>query len=239
MGRSELEASTDRGNAVVTTVPDIHIRSRAGSLLTWPAVAGIVYAAAWVTGLAAWPSNLAVSASNAKIVDSYGSHEAAAVTQYLLVEGLAGIALAFVVLALGQAARRRGADGLGRAALIAGLIAATLSVIQAVLGVVLAGSAVPDGEADRAGSLFDLINRLDGVKMFALAALAIAGVGLVRRGVLPRWLGYTGAALAVALVVSGTGYLLLSSTLAEAAAVSLVLLLVWVPGTGIALARSR
>jgi hypothetical protein len=223
----------------VTTVPDIHIRSRAGGLFTWAGVAGIVYLVAWVAGLAVWPSNLAVSASDAKVVDSYSSHEAAAVTQYLLVEGLAGIALAFVVVALGQAARRRGADRLGRAALIAGLGAATLSVIQAVLGVVLAGSAVSDGDADRAGFLFDLINRLDGVKMFALTALAITGIGLVRRGVLPRWLAYVGALLAVALAVSGTGYLLLNSTLAEAAAVSLVLLLVWVPGTGIALARTR
>jgi hypothetical protein len=223
----------------LTTVPDTHISSRPADLITRPAVAGIVYVVAWVAGLAVWPSNLAVSASDAKVVDSYSSHEAAAVTQYLLVEGLAGIALAFVVLALGQAARQRGAERLGRAALIVGLGAATLSVIQAVLGVVLAGSAVPDGDADRAGFLFDLINRLDGVKMLALAALAIAGIGLVRRGVLPRWLGYTGALLAGALAVSGAGYLLLNRTLAEAAAVSLVLLLVWVPGTGIALARSR
>jgi hypothetical protein len=36
-------------------------------------------------------------------------------------------------------------------------------------------------------------NGLDGVKMFALAALVIASVGLARRGVLSRWLGYTGA----------------------------------------------
>jgi hypothetical protein len=236
MGKSGSGVETE---PVLTTAPDIHIRSRARGLLAWPALAGIVYALAWVIGLAVWPSNLSVSASNAKVVDTYSSHEAAAVTQYLLVEGLAGIALAFVVLALGQAAARRGAHQVGRAALVAGLGAATLSVIQAVLGVVLAASAVPDGDADRAGFLFDLINRMDGVKMLALAALAIAGVGLARRAVLPRWLGYTGAALAVALVVSGVGYLLLNNTLATAAAVSLVLLLVWVPGTGIAVARSR
>jgi hypothetical protein len=46
-------------------------------------------------------------------------------------------------------------------------------------------------------------------------------------------------ALAVALVVSGSGYLLLSSTLAWAGAVSLLRLIICVPGTGFAVARSR
>jgi hypothetical protein len=35
---------------------------------TAPAVVGIAYAAAWVTGLAVWPSNLEVAASGAKVV---------------------------------------------------------------------------------------------------------------------------------------------------------------------------
>lgn len=74
--------------------------------------------------------------------------------------------------------------------------------------------------------------------MLALAALAVVGIGLARRGVLPRWLGYTGGFLAVALVVTGIGYLLLNTTLARAAFVSLPLLLVWVTGTGVGIART-
>ncbi len=219
------------------TTQSTRIGLRGSRLLTGSAVAGVAYVVAWVAGLAVWPSNLDVEASNAEVVASYSAHQAAAVTQYLLVEGVAGVALALVVLALGRAARRRGVDRLGRVALIAGLGAATLSLIQCALGLLLAGSAAPDGDASRAGSLFDLSNRLDGVKMFALAALAVAGSGLARRGLLPRWLGYTGAALAVALVASGTGYVLLNTTLARAAFASLPLLLVWVLGTGVALAR--
>jgi hypothetical protein len=57
---------------------------------------------------------------------------------------------------------------------VAGLIAVAVSLVERVLGLLLAGSVAPDGEAERAGRLFDLINRLDGVKMFALAALALA-----------------------------------------------------------------
>jgi hypothetical protein len=77
--------------------------------ITAPALAGIAYSAAWLLGLAVWPSNLDVAATNAKVVATFSAHQSAAVTQFLLVEGVAAIALAVVVLALGQAARRRGA----------------------------------------------------------------------------------------------------------------------------------
>ena len=210
---------------------------RAGRrLISTPAAAGIAYTAAWVIGLAVWPSNLDVAASNAKVVATLSAHQGAAMTQYLLVEGLAAIALTVVVVALGRAAGRRGAGRLGRVTVVAGISAAAVSLVQCALGVVLVGSVVPDGENDRAGSLFDLINRLDGLKMLALATLAVAGLELVRRAVLPRWLGYTGVALAVALIVSGAGYLLLNTTLAQAVFVSGPLLLVWVTGSGVALA---
>ena len=210
---------------------------RSRSLIAAPAVAGIAYSTAWVVGLAVWPSNLDVAATNLKVVATYSAHQSAAIMQYLLVEGLAAIALGVIVIALGWAARRRGADRLGLAAVVAGLTAAALSLAECALGLLLAGSAA-DGETDRSGRLFDLINRMDGVKMFALAAMAVAGVELARRQVLPRWLGYTASFLTVALVASGTGYLLLNTAFAEAAFVAGPLLLVWVTGTGVALARN-
>ena len=112
-----------------------------------------------------------------------------------------------------------------------------MSLIQCALGLWLAGWVVPAGDAGRAGTLFAAINRLDGVKMLALAAMAAGGAALVRRThLLPGWLGYLGALLAAALVVSGIGYLLLSSALAPAAFVSGPLLLVWVTAAGISVA---
>jgi hypothetical protein len=221
------------------TAPRMSVGRRSRNLITAPAVAGIAYSTAWVLGLAVWPSNLDVAATNAKVLATYRAHQLAAMTQYLLIEGVAAIALAVVVLALGQAARRRGAERLGVATVVAGLIAAALSLAQCVLGLLLAGSVAPDGKTDQAGRLFDLINRMDGVKMFALAAMAVAGVWLVRRAVLPRWLGNTAALLVVALIASGAGYLLLNSKLAQAAFVSGPLLLVWVTGAGVALARTN
>jgi hypothetical protein len=220
--------------------PTLSFGRRGRRLITASAVAGIAYATAWVVGLAVWPSNLDVAAGNIKVLATYRAHEGAALTQYVLVEGLAAIALAVVVTLLGQAARRRAAREFGLAAMVAGLTAVTISLVECVLGLLLAGSAAPDGEAERAGRLFDLINRLDGVKMVALAALALAGLALVRRRVVPRWLGSTGALLAAALIASGAGYLFLNATLAQAVSVSGPLLLVWVTGAGIALAmRSR
>ena len=56
-------------------------------------------------------------------------------------------------------------------------------------------------------------------------------------GLLPRWLGYTAALLTPALTASGIGYLLLNETLAQAAAVSLPLLLIWAAGTGVTIGR--
>jgi hypothetical protein len=205
----------------VATAPSTPVGRRGRSLLKAPAVAGIAYTTAWVIGLAVWPSNLDVAASNVKVVATYSAHQGAAMTQYLLIEGLAAIALAVVVFAL-----------------VAGLTAVAISLAQCVLGLMLAGSVAPDGKTVQAGRLFDLINRMDGVKMFALAAMAVAGVGLVRRAVLPRWLGYTAAFLAVALIASGAGYLLLNTTFAQAVFVSGPLLLVWVTGAGVALART-
>ena len=203
-----------------------------------PAVAGVAYTAAWLLGLAVWPSNLDVAATNVKVVATYSAHQGAAMTQYVLIEGVAAIALAVVLTAVGMAARWRGAAQLGRVTVAAGLTAVALSLTQCGLGLLLASSFAPDGKTDGAGRLFDLINRMDGVKMFALAAMALAAAGLARRAVFPRWLGYVAAVLAVALIASCAGYLLLSTTLAQAVFVSGPLLLVWVTGAGVALGRT-
>jgi hypothetical protein len=249
-----MEASTDapgpsrRNPRVETAWKELMMTStapsrtvgRGGRLLAAPAVAGLAYLAAWAAGLAVWPSNLDVAASGGQVVAAFTGHRGVAMVQSLLVHGVAAVALAVVALALGQAARGRGADRLARATVVAGVGAAAVSLVQCVLGLLLAGWAVADGDSGRAGLLFAAVNRLDGVKMLALAAMAAGGAVLVRRiRVLPSWLGWLGALLAIALVVSGVGYLLLSGTLAPAAFVSGPLLLVWVAATGVSLGARR
>jgi hypothetical protein len=197
-------------------------------------IAGVVYGAAWIAGLAVWSDNTTVSESGAKVVAAYGSSEGPALAQSALTHGLAGLALLEVVLAI--AGRVRNA----RAVLVAGLGAVAISLTQFVLGVLLASWAAPAGHTGSSGALYEAITRLDGLKMFALAGLGLAGAAAIRRhSIAPQWFVPLGWALAAALIVSGLGYVLLVAGLADAAYVSLPLLLVWVCGVGWALRDER
>jgi hypothetical protein len=190
-------------------------------------VAAVGYSVAWILGLMVPVPAVDIDASAQAVLGSVVGHEGAVALRALLVHGLAGVALATVAVAL---ARATGA----RSVLLAGAVAAGLSLVQFVLELVLTG---PAGSG-AVPSLVDAVNRIDGVKMFALAALALAGAAAIRRfAVAPRWLGGVGYVLAVALVASGVGYALLIPALGQAAYVSLPLLLIWVTGTGVALAR--
>jgi hypothetical protein len=112
--------------------------------------------------------------------------------QFALTERLPAAGLAIVPIALARAARRSGAAGAARVALFTGGAAALISLLQFVVGAVMAGTTAPG----TAHVLYDAVNRLDGVKMLALAILGLAGAA---SGVLPRWLRYTGIALAIAI----------------------------------------
>ena len=212
---------------------------RRPAIMAVPALAGLAYAASWVAGLSVAPSSTSVRPTGAAVLASYAGQLGAASAQFVLTEGAASVLLAVVVIAFGRAGVRAGGGRTARLVLGAGLAAAVIGVLQCGLGLYLTGSVVPAGRAGDAAALTDVISRLDGVKMLLLAALAVAGTALARRtGLLPRWLQWTGLALAVAIIVSGVGYALLIGSLALAAWVSLPLLLVWVAGTGLALGRA-
>jgi hypothetical protein len=217
-----------------------------------------------VAGLAAWPSNLGLNATDAQVAASYQAHSGPAVVQYLLVEGVAGVlfgavlAAALVLAPAGRATAGRATAGratgaglavaagwrAGRNGLAAGLAAAAaaISLSQCVLGLVLVARA---HDPALAGQLNDVVNRLDGVKMLALAAvaalLAAGWAGTWRPAArLPRWLRLTAALAAAALTFSGAAYLLLAGGLAWAVYLAGPLLLAWIAGTGAWLtARAR
>ena len=200
-----------------------------------PGAAGLAYVVAWVAGLGAWPVNLALNATAAQAAASYRAHPAGAIVQYLLVEGLAGVLLGVVLACVLRAVRDRvGRRPTGPAAL--GAVAVITSLSQCVIGV-FAVAAATSGNVAACGSLSDLVNRLDGVKMLALAAaaawLALSGPAL------PRWLRALAVPLGLALIASGYAYLTLSNALAWTAYVSGPLLLLWVAGAGVALTVRR
>src|SRR5579875_1358880 len=128
----ELAVTTHTAPARTTT-----IRSGRSGAVTAPAAAGVAFIAAWAAGLAAWPSNLDAAASGAQVVSAYTGHLGVARAQYLLVEGVAAIALALVVASLGRAGIRRGAGRSGRIVLLAGIGAAIVSLVECMLGLIL------------------------------------------------------------------------------------------------------
>jgi hypothetical protein len=201
------------------------------ALLTIPAVTGIAYTASWIAGLSVPSPSPALNASGDTIAAALAGHGTAVAANFALTEGVPAVGLAIIGFYLARAARRSAASAAarpGRIAGIAALTAALISLTQFVLGMVLAGTSAPA----TAYGLYDAVNRLDGVKMLVLAVFAAAAVAT---GLLPRWLRYTGIALAVALVASGIPYLLLLQGPSVLAYVSGPLLLAFVTGTGITL----
>jgi hypothetical protein len=194
--------------------------------LTVPGLTGIGYTLSWLAGLAVPAPSPRLGASGAEVVTALAGHGPAVAAQFVLTEGLPAVGIAVIAVALARFGRRRGALATARFALACGLVAAAISAVQTVLGLVLATTTAPGA----AYLLYAGVDRLDGVKMLALAGLAAAAAATTA---LPRWLRWTAAAMAVAITGSGLVYLLLTASLAAAAGPALVLLLAFMTGCGI------
>ena len=205
------------------TGPDTGRRWR---LLTVPGVVGIAYSLSWIAGLTVPAPSPRFGAPGAEVVAALAGHGPAVATQFALTEGLPAAGIAVISVALARTARRRGAVGPARFALVSGLVAAIISALQFGLGLALTVTSAPGP----AHLLYASVDRLDGAKMLALAVLGAAAAAMTA---LPRWLRYTGIALAVTITCSGLVYLLLAASLAAAAGPALVLLLAFMTGCGI------
>ncbi|SDO65999.1 hypothetical protein SAMN04515671_1619 [Nakamurella panacisegetis] len=199
----------------------------------WPLRAAAVgYSAVWIIGLFLTSSTTTVTSSGSAVVRQDAPHVAALTLQFLLTEGVAALALLIVVIGVWRPTAR----GVARsAALISGVAAVVISLVQTVLGVCLVEIAVRGGDTALASSLSVTLNELDGVKMFLLAATAFAiSAAQWRRQVrLPIWLLPAGIATGVALLASAIGYLARSNTFSIAAWISLPLLLIFVTAVGL------
>ena len=230
----------DMTSAPITQAQALHAQAQPpAGRVAWrtylPGAAGVAYLATWIIGLAVWPVNLALNATAAQAAASHAAHPAAAITPYLLVEGLAGLLLGAVLAsALRPRLRIRAGRRAVATAAVLGIIAVVTSLIQCVVGLALT-SAAHGGDIAASGDLFRWLNQLDGVKMLALALAAIALAAIGGQALaLPRWLRVTSVVLAVALAASGYAYLALDNALGWTAFVSGILLLLWVTATGIA-----
>jgi hypothetical protein len=202
--------------------------------------AGIGYSLAWLAGLAVFSSSTQVDSSGAQVLRAYTGHQGAATAQFALTEGVAALMLAVLTCSLAGALTRR-AGTLRRLTLASGLAASAVSLVQCALGVWLTTALLPERHAATAGVVSATLNRLDGVKMLLLAALAAAtAVAVYRAAVpLPGWVGHVAAAVTVTITLSAIGYLFLDNLFATAAWLSLPLLLIFVTSTAICLNRPR
>ena len=215
--------------------------SRANHLLRLPAWAGILFGLSWVIGLSVWSSSADVTKSGAELIRMYAGNEAIALVQFFFTEGLTAITLGLVMVCLAKYALAANEAFWGKVILGAGLAAAAISLMQFALGAYLCIFAVPGNRADAAKLAFDVLNRIDGVKMLFMAAFAFAGFRVIRNGKahLPAWLAWVALALAVTLFLSAIGFLFQLDSFSPATYVSLPLLMLWVTAVGIVLAIRR
>jgi hypothetical protein len=205
----------------------------------WTAISGLVFVAAWVVGLLIESSSPGPAASYAQLKGYYLAHQQAQMVQSYLIDGVAGLALlAFAAALRGVWRDQPGEDGvLADVAFGAGVAAASVSLVQAALGEMLAYRAVLE---DPAGTLivFGVLNTADTFKLLAIALLAAAtAIPIQRTRALPIWLGWLGAALAILLVVGGLSFPLNSAALYVVLYVALPLLLVWVGALSVVILR--
>ncbi|MFE4801099.1 hypothetical protein ACFRFL_40480 [Streptomyces sp. NPDC056708] len=199
--------------------------------------AGFIHAAAWILGLAAaWGATPEVGDTHVGITTAYADRPVQAVAQALLVHGVAAVSLVVVGSGLLDWARRTSNTAACMAGW-AGRVAGALAFVQLVLELIAVPGADP-ASPGRMGALFEAVQRADGVKMFALAALAAAACAASQHGtLLRRWEVVIGWVLAATITASGIGYLLLSTALTPTAFISLPLLLIWIAALGAALRR--
>lgn len=203
------------------------------------AVAGIGYTVSWILSFVVCAPMPSVAASGDQVVAAFVGHAWPSIVSFVLQEGIPAVALAAVVLLVARAARRAGARRAGLAVAVFGVTAAAVSLAELVMAVWLQLGPVASGHAATAGTLWSAIQRTDGAKMFVLAAMAIAlAVLSMTSAVLPTWLALLAHPLAVTLVLSGLGYVLLAAGLSDMVFVSGVLLLVVVTATGVTLRTS-
>ena len=198
-------------------------------LVTLPAVTGVAFTLSWIAGLSFSSPSPALNADGTAILAAYSGHAGAAIANFTLTEGLPAFGIAIVVAYLTPVLRAAGGWHAITAG-VAGGVAAVISVTQFALGVALAHTTT----AGTAHQLWDLVTRLDGVKMLALAVLGLAAA---LAPVLPAWLRYLGGALAIVITASGVAYLLLANGLAFLAWPAGLLLLAFIPAAGIVAGR--
>ena len=194
----------------------------------WSRAAAITYVGAWVVGLTAFGVGPGPEATAAEVAEHFADQRITTAIQSFLVHGVAAAALLVVLIGV------RRTRTTTRTAHAGGIVGVALSLVQVVLdtwrSLIATGSTT--------STLVEVIDRVDGLKMFAFAVMIGASVGALRAaGMIGRRMAAVGVAATGALVVSGVAYGGAVDSLLASAAPSLALLLLWVGYIGVAAGR--
>ena len=154
--------------------------TRAGrrGALSAPALAGVGYAVAWIASQLTGAPNPSIAAPGTQLVASFAGHGGSMLAMFVLAEGVAAIALILVVVFVARAARQPGIRHSARLAAMTaagfGIASAVVSLTELGLGAWLFGTVLPQRRTATFGTVFHALERLDGAKMFLLAAMAVA-----------------------------------------------------------------
>ena len=206
-------------------------RGRVGTLAMWDRVAtgsGMAFAVLALIGFLL-TGRTSANKSNAEILSFFADHKTQVEVQALLF-GFAALALLWFAGRLAGLLRVPGGEPTSRIPTIV-VAGAAASVAIFLVGVAaFTALAQQAGAAGTSRSLFDLGDLAFGLSAFTAATfLEGAAVGILRTGILARWVGLAGALLVSLLLVDGIVRMLSTSSGAAAlGTVTFLLFLAWV-----------
>jgi hypothetical protein len=205
------------------------------------AYSGWAYVLFWVIGLILEPGSPGLSSSAADISSYYLSHRDVHIIQAYLIDGMAAIALLFFISTLGVYFYYRHKDDL--VILVSmygfGLLATSVSMIQAGFQQILSGAALNNGDISP-NFILSIISYLDTFKLHSLAffVLLISILAFQSKSFQP-WIWFLGGVLSVLLFVGGLSFLTTSSIINIVLYLSLPVLLIWVASVSTGLIRTQ
>jgi hypothetical protein len=205
------------------------------------AFSGWAYVLFWVIGLILEPGSPGLSSSAVEISSYYLSHKDVHMIQAYLIDGIAAFALLLFISTLGVFFyHRHKSDLIILVSMYSfGLIAASVSLIQAGFQQILSGTVLINGGISP-NFILSIISYLDTFKLHTLAlfVLLVSILAFQSKSFQP-WIWWMGGVLSIFLFVGGFSFLTFSSILNIVLYFSLPVLLIWVASVSTGLIRSQ
>lgn len=204
----------------------------------WLAFFGFLYVIVWVIGLLIPTGTLSPSMSNADLQQVLLANQLARLIQVYLIDGAAGISILIFAVAAASLLQTAEEKPLARVILSAGVVAGTISLVQAAVQQTLVNPDLLASAETPFRTLLVLVNQIDTFKLMALALLSISTSILgMRTSFIPAWINWFGVVLAIALVLGGLSFTSANSMLTAILFASLPMLLIWVASVSVAMIR--